>query len=336
MNSFTSLFVFLFSVLALSGQNTMHDFTVTDTDGQVHRLYTDYLTGNQVVVIKFFFTSCPPCIANAPLWQQKYSQQGAGSQQVVFFNVTTITSDNNTNVAAFESLYSQTMPGISHDGGATSVTGPFKNGQYGTWYGTPSFAVIAPNRKLYYPVLFNQLDQTIAQAKTETVVIPSLISLQIQSAVSIPDSQVKWYLRDSNNPAVTYPINKNASGTYQFSYPSSSFPLLAMPEVVMESSGPAGSPDLKASDMLAITKHILGIEPFVDEKKKAAADVTGNGSISASDLLALRKVILGLETSFPNNTPSYRQFPGPASVPATSGSPVTVQTDVIKMGKVKY
>lgn len=320
----------------LRGQQTMHDFTATDTKGQVHRLYTDYLDVNKVVVIKFFFTTCPPCISNAPLWEQKHIQHGAGIQQVRFFSVTTITSDTDAKVAAFETQYGQTMHGISQDGGASSIAGPFKNGQYGSWYGTPSFAVIAPNRKLYYPVFFNQLDQTIATAKTETVAIPTIVSLQIQSPIVIPDNHVKWHLRDRANSTITYPINKNATGTYQFSYPSATHPLLTEPEVFMESTGPAGSPELKASDMLAITKHILGFDKLIDERKLIAADVNSNGTISASDLLALRKVILGIETSFPNNTPSYRQYPGPVLLPAITGSSVTVQTEVIKTGKVKY
>ncbi len=319
----------------LYSQNTMHDASFRDTDGLLHRLYADYLDENKVVVVKFFFTTCPPCISNAPSWQQKFLQHGGGSQEVQFFNVTTITSDSDTKVAAFETTYGQTMPGISHDGGAGNITNPFKNGTYGSWYGTPSFAVISPNKKLRYPVLFSELDQVITLAKTETVAIPSTYTLQISSSVNIPDGHVKWWLRDANAPQTAYALQKNSQGVIQFSYPSANLPSMNQPEIFMESLAPASQLDLKASDILPIVKHIIGLDTLSDPRKILAADVNGNGSVTASDVLVMRKIILGLESSFPNNTPSYRQYPGPVSLTGLTGGTIQVQTEVIRMGKVR-
>ncbi len=319
----------------LRGQSTMHDASFKDTDGLLHRLYADYLDQNKVVVFKFFFTTCPPCISNAPSWQQKYLQHGGGNQQVQFFNVTTITSDSDAKVSGFENTHGQTMPGVSHDGMAANITNPFKNGIYGNWYGTPSFAVISPNKKLRYPVLFSELDQAISLAKTEKIVIPSTYTLQILSSAAIPDGHVQWWLRDANAPQNAHALQKNNQGFYQFTYPSASFPAMGKPEIYMESLAPASNLEIKASDILPLVKHIIGLDTLNDPRKKLAADVNGSGTVSASDVLVLRKIILGLETNFPNNTPSYRQYSGPVSLPSSTGSAFQVQTEVIRMGKVR-
>ncbi|MBK8704908.1 MAG: redoxin domain-containing protein [Saprospiraceae bacterium] len=57
--------LFLFASTALKSQPAPN-FTLTDSDGQSHNLYTDYLDQGKTVVIKFFFTTCPPCNAMAP------------------------------------------------------------------------------------------------------------------------------------------------------------------------------------------------------------------------------------------------------------------------------
>ena len=94
-NNVIIIFLLVFVTSYINAQ-TMHNFTVTDIKGKSHKLYEDYSNQNKVVVIKFFFTTCPPCNSNAPLWQQKYVQHGSGAQGVQFFTVTTISSDNNT------------------------------------------------------------------------------------------------------------------------------------------------------------------------------------------------------------------------------------------------
>jgi len=54
-------------------------------------------------------------------------------------------------------------------------------------------------------------------------------------------------------------------------------------------------------DILQIQRHVLGITPLTDAKRKIAADINNDGKISAFDLVELRKVLLGKTTSFLNN-----------------------------------
>ncbi|MGB3947563.1 MAG: hypothetical protein WBM13_06245, partial [Bacteroidia bacterium] len=52
-----------FIALAVNSQvsiTTAPDFTVTDTEGHTHNLYT-ILNSGKYVCVDFFFTTCPPC-----------------------------------------------------------------------------------------------------------------------------------------------------------------------------------------------------------------------------------------------------------------------------------
>ena len=48
------------------------DFTVPTSDGQVRKLYQDYVNQQKLVVLEIFFTTCPPCASHAPYWQALY------------------------------------------------------------------------------------------------------------------------------------------------------------------------------------------------------------------------------------------------------------------------
>ncbi len=323
------------SVFICSAQMTMHDFTVKDAEGHTHKLYADYLNQNKTVVIKFFFTTCPPCIANAPSWQQKYVQWGSGTQGVEFFSVTTITSDTDSKVNTFENTYGQTMKGISNEGFAPLITGPFMSGNYGSWYGTPSFAVIAPDKTLFYPVLFGELDATINIAKNQTAVAPTSVNLTLETNnTDIADGHIKFFLSPAGASTPKLEIVKNAQGVYSFVYPSATFPKMANPEITMESFAPAYTSKVSASDVLAIQKHILGFESLSPSYKLIAADVNSDSKITASDILNIKKVILGLVSSFPNNTPSYVSLPDKIAVTENPGNNVNLNFTIIKKGNV--
>lgn len=61
-------------------------------------------------------------------------------------------------------------------------------------------------------------------------------------------------------------------------------------------------------DLIAMQKHILGLEPFDSPYKYIAADVNNSESVSALDMLELRRLILGVYTAFPDNY-SWRFVP---------------------------
>ena len=54
-------------------------------------------------------------------------------------------------------------------------------------------------------------------------------------------------------------------------------------------------------DVILISKHILGLAPFISPYQRIAADVNKSGTITAFDLVQLRQLILNIIPDFPNN-----------------------------------
>lgn len=315
---------------------TLHDFTVTDVTGQQHRLYDDYLNKNKIVVIKFFFTTCPPCIANAPYYQQKYIEYGEGNQDVEFFSITTIPGDFDPEVLAFEQTYNQTMKGISVDGGALSLSYEFKDGLYGPWYGTPSFAVIAPDKTMQYPVFFNNLDNAITIARSKKSKISTKYTFSaIDPVTGNPyDLKINFFLKPQSAGSPRLEIRKNTLGIYTFDYPSDNYPQMKDPVIVMESHDEAFSEKISVLDVVKIQLHILGLDNFTNPVQLITANVNGDDFISASDLTILKRVILGVLNKFPNNVPSYRLLQEPLEINEDPGKTIELKIDILKMGNV--
>ncbi len=63
-------------------------------------------------------------------------------------------------------------------------------------------------------------------------------------------------------------------------------------------------------DLVLISKHILQVHPLDDPWAVWAADANGSGTVTTSDMVAIRKVILNIEPAFPNGVQSWQFFPG--------------------------
>lgn len=338
---FRCLLIIFVSILVVQpnfSQMTMHNFTVTDSQGNTHNLYTSYLDQGKTVVIKFFFTTCPPCIAITPQWQDKYEAWGSGNNDVEFLEATTITSDNNAKVNAFKANYGLTMKGISHEGNAPAIVDPFKTGTYGSWYGTPTFAVISPDRTLNYPLFFSDLDEAIAATGAQmpggNAPDPTTVQLNIQSNnLNIPDGHVKFYLKPNNASTPKIEITKNNQNQFVFDYPSVAFPQMVEPIVIMESNGPGYTNAITALDALDVQKHILGTKLLTTNRQLAGGDVNNDTKVTAFDVLQIKKMILGLISQFPN-TPSYKCLSCNQVITSDPGNTVTVNIEVVKTGNV--
>jgi thiol-disulfide isomerase/thioredoxin len=337
MKNWSFTFLLIFCQLIAYNQ-TMHNFTVTDSDGNVHKLYETYLNNGKTVVIKFFFTTCPPCIALAPAWQQKYTTWGSGMHDVQFLEPTTISSDNTAKVKTYKTTHGLTMPGIPVDGNAPMIVDPFKNGAYGGWYGTPSFAVIAPNKSIQFPVQFSQLDAAIAATGAQmpgSQTVPATINLAPNAGTfNVGNGDIKFFVKPKNANTPKLEITKNAQGTYSFQYPSTQYPEMTEPIVIMESLAPDFVPGISAQDLVIIQKYILGIESFPNNWQKIAADVNNDAKVTAQDIVNIRKLILGISTEFPNNVPSYISIPAFNEVIAAPGTTATLNFQIVKMGNV--
>ncbi len=54
-------------------------------------------------------------------------------------------------------------------------------------------------------------------------------------------------------------------------------------------------------DLVLISKHVLGIEPFTSPYKMIAADANKSNSVTTFDIVELRKLVLGVYNELPNN-----------------------------------
>ena len=200
------IFGLLLSTMSSFGQQAP-DFTVTDTDGQVHHLYADYLNQGKTVMIKIFFTTCPPCNSIAPLMEPFYQEWGAGQYDVEFFEMTDKSFDTDALVSAYEATYNETFPAISMQGNSIATVQPYKSGQFGQWLGTPTFLVIAPNGSVQFNVDGNGNQATINAVDAAIAATGALKPGQVPNApdflVTDTDGQIHHLYADYLNQGKT-------------------------------------------------------------------------------------------------------------------------------------
>ncbi len=101
-------------------------------------------------------------------------------------------------------------------------------------------------------------------------------------------------------PALSLVAPSDESGFYEF---SNAVPILGS-YMLTPNSGNMGSLNgVTTYDLVLISKHILGSEPFNSPYKMIAADANKSGTITTFDVVELRKLILGIYDVLPDNTP---------------------------------
>ncbi len=134
--------------------DTIQDFTVTSTEHDTLNLY-QALNAGKTVVLDFFFTTCHYCQLYAPIIEQSYLNHGAGSGNILYWGIDY--NDTDPEVAAYKSTYGVTNPCISgKDGNGNSVISYFS--QYFNLAGYPVYAVICPNKKVFWDVNYPPVD----------------------------------------------------------------------------------------------------------------------------------------------------------------------------------
>jgi peroxiredoxin len=329
----TNLLAIFFSIVTSSAQ-LAPNFTVTDTDGKVHRLYEDYLDKGKVVVFHIFFVDCPPCNAIAPQVEALWKKWSKGN--VLFIELTNKGGDNDAYVKGYKQKHGLTYPAVSADGGALNHIGAYMGGNFGPWSGTPFFAVITPQKRVFFDVLLGNIDDAIEGSGGYIGKPPATVNLSANFNGNAFPENVSLILKPKNAETPRYDLTLMTNKSHSFIYPSPTFPEMVEPEIIMESKTNEFRFLLNATDLVAIRKHILGTELFTSAKDIFASDVTGDGKVNVTDLVNLQKVILGTVAVFPNNVPSYKLYPEriPIVVPINGGV-VNLNADVVKMGNVR-
>ena len=121
----------------------VNDFTVTDTDGVEHNLYSITAEG-KYVFLDFFFDTCPPCQTTTPLFNEFYDKYGCNEGVIYCLSVNN-GSDSNAEVIAFKEQYGGPFnhaPAASAEGGSGAVDADFGIVAY------PTFVLINPNNEI--------------------------------------------------------------------------------------------------------------------------------------------------------------------------------------------
>ncbi|WP_271855568.1 T9SS type A sorting domain-containing protein [Patiriisocius marinus] len=120
------------------------DFTVTDTEGNVHNLY-DITANGQYVYIDMFFVDCPPCQATVQYWNEFYDKYGCNQGELFMISING-TGDNDAEVIDFENQFGGSFehsPAVSTiEGGGAAPDGAFDVVAY------PTYFLIGPDNTL--------------------------------------------------------------------------------------------------------------------------------------------------------------------------------------------
>lgn len=276
------------------------DFTITDSNGNIHHLYDDYINKGKVVVLEIFFVNCPPCATHAPFWQSLYNDLSAQYPgQVEFIMLSDKSADNNTAVAQYKNSKGLTMPAAGSNGGSLTAVQPYESGQFGPFYGTPTFVVITPGSgEVVFDIRGNSPSGTMDLISQEVagMLLPTCLIRTYQG-----DTLQQYSMRVAapDGPHVDYPVTNGLFSLESFpGLPALPF-YLATPS---KNDNPLNG--VSTFDLVRINKQILGIETFQDPWQFIAADANASGTITTFDIVELRKLILGVYDTLPS-VPSW-------------------------------
>lgn len=299
----------LLAFLTFSAYSQMAiDITVTDSDGEEHELFEDYLDQNKTVVLKMFFTSCPPCRSIAPSFQQLYEDWGSGNDEVEFIELSTQSFDHNQNIQNYKAEFGLTMPTVGVDGGSIAASNTYNSGVFGQFTGTPLFVVISPDRSVNYDVAgsgnagtISAINQAIIDSR-EIIVTPDppLFTAEIifpdQSQISQPLTLIAEPLPGAPSHLTTQNFNiaPDQNGIYMLDATELENPQFYSARLA---HGNIDNVDIGLStlDLIRIQRQILGIDPFTSFYQFLAADANFDNTVNVLDLLKIQQIIIGLD-----------------------------------------
>lgn len=346
--------IFILSILFLSNlvlAQPAPDFTITNTQGDQIELYADLLDQGKTVVLKIFFTWCPPCNAIASQTETLYQSWGGGNNDVEFISLSDKSADVNTMVASYKANHGLTYPGAGSDGGSLQAIQPYIGGTYGFFLGTPTFVVIAPDGTVNFdprgPNSQATLDSVSVAIAATGALMPFVNYTADGHVQSMSDSGVYEVAIDIENIDNINPLT-DIDGNFSFSSllaVDQSYSLTANKDTDSYLNG------LSTSDLIMISQHILGVDTFTSPLQLIAADADRNSKITTLDIIWLRRLILGFDMelsnqppwifvdssyTFDNATKPYNEvYNGTATViPLDPTAPPNIQFTGIKIGDV--
>lgn len=135
----------LLSVSFSKAQTTLTtavDFTVTDTDGNSHNLFS-ILASGKYVCLDFFFTTCGPCQATCPYFEETFTNFGCNTQDIYFMSIDMGDTDAECETYETTFLGGADFPAVSGtEGGGDAVVAAYGIGAF------PTYILIAPSHAI--------------------------------------------------------------------------------------------------------------------------------------------------------------------------------------------
>lgn len=123
--------------------DVVDDFTLTDTEGNIHNLY-DITSEGKYVFLDFFFVDCVPCQTWQPTFSELHDKYGCNEGEVYCLSVNA-GIDDDAAVIAYENTYGGPFnhaPAVSMEGGSGAVDANFGISAY------PTFCLINPDNEI--------------------------------------------------------------------------------------------------------------------------------------------------------------------------------------------
>lgn len=330
------LFFASFYLQNLAAQKLAPDFTVTDTKGNVHRLYKDYLSQNKIVVVHLFFVNCPPCNQIARNVEKVYQNFGAGKDKVQFLEFSIMAGDSNAAIEGYKSKHDLTFPSFGYAGKSDDVFSKYTDPDVGSYSGTPHFTIVKPDGTYLYDVLFANLASELEIAVADIKGPPTNnITINFTSLTSGLPDQSAFYLRSKIDSTYKKLIVSDTTSGLRIKYPSEAYPKTESPYIAYESSKTVVTSKIDVNDLVAMRRHILRLKA-IEGVGLITGDVTQDGKIDVSDIVEVRKVILRLQNKWASGAQAFVMVPTelPLEVDDAGGKQIELNPVIAIMGNV--
>lgn len=179
------------------------------------------------------------------------------------------------------------MPGVGNDGGGLAALQPYMSGQFGEFLGTPTFILIGLDGQVTFDI-HATTPQSTMDLIAQHINLALMETCALQSPFGAPISNVQISATTANMTA-----NITSSGSYTLS----NLPQLQNTSYTIAATKNDENPlnGLTTFDLVLISKHIIGLQPFTEPWQTVAADLNCNGMVTTFDIVVGRKLILGLD-----------------------------------------
>ncbi|MFK7980282.1 MAG: T9SS type A sorting domain-containing protein [Saprospiraceae bacterium] len=295
------------------------DFMVVTTNNKTINLYDDFLNQGQAVVIELFFVDCPSCRTFAPFISNLHKKMVAQEVAVDFISLSVFETDNDETVNEFKEMFDHDWYFAHAGGNSFSAAEPYQDGTFGTYFGTPTIVVIAPDGTVNYikrvfgdnDAYINNIETAIMEAQVvindnapPTAIVSGAISTTVGDGLS--GVEIKF------TGATDTTIISDDQGQFQTGS------LLANENYTVSLEKTTNAVNgVTTLDIVLVSKQILGIETFTTNHQQIAADVNRSGAVTTFDIVQMRQLILGINDNFAN-APSWIFEPSEIAISSLS------------------